>query len=259
MFLHKKIKRLAIPYICFSLLTLGLKIVFSAFTRSGVNLVSSLYGIVLEGKYYWFLYVMFFVLTIIELLRQLRAKAVYVWCVALVLYLIGLLTGTKFLCLDRLGYYFIFTALGMQAIKHKAIIDKWLSCWYIVGIIGALFAGLFYMPEQQSLLIRELSRFTTAISGTAIVYSLGLCIVKGGHVVLVKAFSYLGVFSLPFYLVHMLNQLSVYYLVAKLNLSVPMLSVLAIFIITTALTYIMVEIMNKMPLCRCMMGMPHQK
>lgn len=64
---------------------------------------------------------------------------------------------------------------------------------------------------------------------------------------------------MPFYLVHMLNQLPVYYLVARFNLPVPILSVFAIFIITTALTYIMVVVMNKIPLCRYIMGMPSQK
>ncbi len=247
-----------LPYLSFSLLSLLLRFVFSAFTRSDVNFLKGIYGIVFEGKYYWFLYVMFFVLAIIELMRELRFKSGYLWAVAFALYIIGLLLDTNFLCLNKLGYYFIFTLLGMGAFKHKAGIDKWLSRWYIVAIISALFVGLFVCRNSELLLFSELIRFAMAIIGTAIIYSLSL-LIKNGRTGLAKVFSYLGIFSLPFYLVHMINQLPVYYLVAKFNLSVPILSVLAIFILTTALTYVMVVIMNKIPLCRCMMGMLRQK
>ena len=53
-FVKKKFLRLVVPYFCFSVLSLGLKLLFSSFTRSSVDLFSSIYGIVCEGKYFWF-------------------------------------------------------------------------------------------------------------------------------------------------------------------------------------------------------------
>ena len=92
------------------------------------------------------------------------------WCLALTFYFIGLLTDAQFLCIDKLGYYFVFTLIGMQAVKHKASIDKGLSNWYVIIIVGALFWGFFLRRNSDFLAIRELSRFVTAISGTSIVY-----------------------------------------------------------------------------------------
>lgn len=253
MFLHKKIKRLAIPYVCFSLLALGLKIVFSTFTRSGVNLVSSLYGIILEGKYFWFLYVMFFILVTIELLKILRMKTVYIWMIAMAFYLFGLFTSTTFLCLNMFGYYFLFTLIGMLVCKYKNMLDKKLSKWYVVTTIIIMFAEV-YSIDSNMLLVKEFRRFLLAVAGTALTYSASLSIKK--HCFKISSLlSYFGVMSLPYYLVHMIIQLPIYYLVAKIDIPVPVLSVFAIFLITILCTCIMVNAMLRIHFCRYCMGM----
>ena len=243
---------------CFSIAVLILKILFSSFTRSGVDFCDSIYGIMFEGKYYWFLYVMFLVLTTVELLRRLKVKYLYVWLIAFSFYLLGLYLTTSFLCLNRFGYYFLFTMVGTLAYKYKSSIDKYVSHWYFNLLLFLVFASLFSVRVPDVLIIKELFRFILAIVGTTLTYSLSLWIKENCNK-MTAILSYFGVMSLAYYLVHMINQLPIYYLVAKMNLPIPVLSVVAIFTITTLLTYIMVKIMNSIPICRFMMGMPMSK
>ena len=69
--------------------------------------------------------------------------------------------------------------------------------------------------------------------------------------------SYFGKISLPVYLVHMINQLPIYYLVAKMNLPLPVISVA--IIITTIITFFMVEIMLRVTFLNYMIGMSPRK
>ena len=243
-----------IPYFSFSILSLGLKLVFSSFTRSSVDLFSSIYGIACEGKYFWFLYVMFEVLITIKLLKLLKLKVVYIWLIAIVFYLLGLSLNTNFLCLNRFGYYLIFTLIGMACYKSKSFIDVLIQRWYIVLLLLVTFVGLFLLRGSHVLIVTEICRYVLAICGTGLTYSLCLMI-KKTQCRFTSLLSYIGIISLPVYLVHMINQLPIYYLVAKMNLPLPVISVAIIFIIITIITYFMVEIMLRVPFLHYMIGM----
>lgn len=253
-FLKKKFLRLMIPYFSFSILALGLKLVFSSFTRSSVDLFSSIYGIACEGKYFWFLYVMFEVLITIKLLKLLKLKVVYIWLIAIVFYLLGLSLNTNFLCLNRFGYYLIFVLIGMTCYKNKSHIDMLLQQWYFVLLIFMIFIGLFQIRGAQSIIVKEICRYALAICGTGLTYSVCL-LIKKTQCRFKSVLSYFGKISLPVYLVHMINQLPIYYLVAKMDLPLPIISVVMIFMITAIITYIMVEIMLRVPFLNYMIGM----
>ena len=102
--------------------------------------------------------------------------------------------------------------------------------------------------------MKEICRFILAICGTGLTYSVCLLIKKTKYR-FKSELSYFGKISLPVYLVHMINQLPIYYLVAKMNLPLPVISVAIIFIITTIITYFMVEIMLRIPFINYMIGM----
>lgn len=258
-FVKKKFLRLVVPYFCFSVLSLGLKLLFSSFTRSSVDLFSSIYGIVCEGKYFWFLFVMFEVLTTIEFLRLLNFKVVYIWLVAIIFYLLGLALNTNFLCLNRFGYYLIFVLIGMACYKNKSHIDMLLQRWYFVLLIFMIFIGLFQIRGAQSIIVKEICRYALAICGTGLTYSVCL-LIKKTQCRFKSVLSYFGKISLPVYLVHMINQLPIYYLVAKMDLPLPIISVVMIFMITAIITYIMVEIMLRIPFLNYTVGMsPRRK
>ena len=107
------------------------------------------------------------------------------------------------------------------------------------------------------MLLKELCKFGMALSGTAVIYSVSLFIV--GKCERLSGFlSYFGKMSLQYYLIHMIIQLPIYHVVAKLNIQEPLLSVIAIFLITTLVTYLSVEIMCKVSLCRFVLGMPNK-
>lgn len=247
-----------VPYLSFSVLSLGLKLLFSSFTRSSVDLFSSIYGIICEGKYFWFLYVMFEVLITIEFLRLLNFKVVYIWLVAIIFYLLGLALNTNFLCLNRFGYYLIFVLIGMTCYKNKSHIDMLLQRWYFVLLIFMIFIGLFQIRGAQSIIVKEICRYALAICGTGLTYSVCL-LIKKTQCRFKSVLSYFGKISLPVYLVHMINQLPIYYLVSKMNLPLPVISVAIIFIITTIITYFMVEIMLRIPFLNYMIGMSPRK
>lgn len=247
-----------VPYLSFSILSLGLKLLFSSFTRSSVELFSSIYGIVCEGKYFWFLYVMFEVLITIEFLKIKKLKLVYIWLIAIAVYLLGLSLNTNSLCLNRFGYYLIFTLIGMVCYKNKSYIDVLLQRWYIVLLLFVIFVGLFLLRGSQLFIVREICRYALAICGTGLTYSLCL-MMKKSQCKFTSLLSFIGIISLPVYLVHMINQLPIYYLVAKMNLPQPIISVAMIFLITTIITYFMVEIMLRIPFINYMIGMSPRK
>lgn len=254
LFLKKKFLRLMVPYFSFSILSLGLKLLFSSFTRSSVDLFSSIYGIVCEGKYFWFLYVMFEVLITIEFLKMLNLKIKFILLIAIVFYLLGLSLNTNFLCLNRFGYYLIFTLIGMACYKSKSYIDVLIQRWYIVLLLFVIFVGLFLLRGSQVLIVKEICRYVLAICGTGLTYSLCLMI-KKAQFRFTSLLSYIGIISLPVYLVHMINQLPIYYLVAKIDLPLPIISVVMIFMITAIITYFMVEIMLRIPFLNYTVGM----
>lgn len=254
----KKVKRLLVPYIVFSFVSLTLRLIFSSFTRSSVDIGSSVYAIIFEGKYFWFLYVMFLALTVIEALKTMKVNLRWQLLIAFILFIIGLYTDSSFLCLNRLGYYLIYTILGMAVYLINNDAKRLLSKWYVSLIMVGLFMVFFNQRISDCIFIKELSRFGMAISGTAVTYSISIYIYENCKRLSVLL-SYFGRMSLQYYLIHMIISLPIYYLVASLGIQMPLLQVLVIFFITTFLTYIIVEIMSRMPVCWYVLGMTRRK
>lgn len=115
----------------FPFFSLALRCCFSAFTRSSVDIGTCVYGIFFEGKYFWFLYVMFGVLTMIEVLRTLKISLIWQLLIALFFYWIGLYTNSSFLCLNRFRYYLIYTVLGIVIYHKKEVVREsfWLNAY----------------------------------------------------------------------------------------------------------------------------------
>ena len=133
-----------------------------------------------------------------------------------------------------------------------------LQRWYFILLIFMIFIGLFQIRGAQSIIVKEICRYALAICGTGLTYSVCL-LIKKTQCRFKSVLSYFGKISLPVYLVHMINQLPIYYLVAKMNLPLPVISVAIIFIITTIITYFMVEIMLRVPFLKYMIGMSSRK
>lgn len=256
--LNKKAQRLLVPYITFSFVSLTLRLLFSAFTRSSVDIWEGIYGIILEGKYFWFLYVMFMILAMIEVLKTIKINLKWQYFIALIFYLIGIFVKSPFLCLNRFGYYFLFTLLGITVYNNKPMIDKLFSKWYTPWIMICLFVVFFTLRVSDYLVLKEFCRFGMAVTGVGVSCHLSVWINKKCHR-LMAFLLYFGRMSLQYYLVHMIIQLPIYYLVAKVNLSIPILSVLLIFVVTTILTYFIVKMMSLIPFCKVVLGLPSKK
>ena len=254
----KKAKRLLIPYAAFSFFSLVLRWIFSAFTRSSVDIGRGIYGIIFEGKYFWFLYVMFIVLATIKVFKTQKIKIRWQYLIAVVFYLIGLYIQSPFMCFDRLGYYLIYTLLGMTIYDNKDNVDKLFSKWYTPWAMVCIFIIFYTLRLSDYLLLKEFCRFGMAVTGVGVTYHISVWI-NNNCKTIKNLLSYFGKMSLQYYLVHMIIQLPIYYLVAKFNFHIPILSVLLIFLITTVLTYFIVEVMSLIPICRTVLGLPSKK
>ena len=189
---------------------------------------------------------------------MLKLKVVYIWLIAIFFYLLGLSLNTNFLCLNRFGYYLIFTLIGMACYKSKSYIDVLLQRRDIVSVLLVIFVGLFLLRGSQVLIVKEICRYALAICGTGLTYLLCL-MMKKAQCRFTSLLSYIGIISLPVYLVHMINQLPIYYLVAKMDLPLPIISVVMIFMITAIITYFMVEILLRIPFLNYTIGMSPRK
>ena len=107
----KKCRRLFVPWLAFSVLSLALRVVFSSFTHHGaVDVAEALWGIV-QGRSYWFLYSLMCLLLLCQLVRRDWA----LWLLAAAGVALGLwcdLPGFEPFTLGRTAYYLPFFVFG---------------------------------------------------------------------------------------------------------------------------------------------------
>lgn len=243
-FIKNRSLRLLLPYLVFSFLSLGLRLAFSAFTRSSVDLVTSTYQIFFEGKFFWFLYVLFMVNVLMKQLKAFTKDLRFALLISVALYILGLYLNTKFLCLDRLGYFSIWTVMGCYLYENKELVNSIVKKGYVGIICMIVFAVMYILPAVDNIVLSQLVRYLKAITGVFMTYC--VCLNFEYLTERIKAMLvYFGNYSLQYYLIHMVISLPVYYIVAKIPLPLPVMSVFANFILITFLSYIIVTIILK--------------
>lgn len=253
-FVKNKTLRLLLPYFMFSIVSLVLRLAFSAFTRSSVDLDNTMYQILFEGKFFWFLYVLFIVSIIINVIKAIKNDMFIAMFLSVALYILGLLLNTQFLCLDRLGYHAIFAVLGCFLYEHKDSVNHLFKKWYIGGFALIVYVCLFFLPSTDCIWLSQIVRFLKALFGTTM--TLSLCVNYERMADKLRSiFVYFGKYSLQYYLVHMIISLPVYYLVAMLPIPMPIISVFANFFFITLITYIIVTILLKIEWIYPLIGM----
>ena len=246
--------RLLLPYMAFSFFSLGLRLAFSAFTRSSVELATSTYQIFFEGKFFWFLYVLFIVSILLKGLKVITKKIEFSLLFSFALYVLGLFLNTKFLCLDRLGYFAIHTVAGCYLYEYRECFFRFAKNWH-AGVCALLMFGLLFMlPKFESVVYMQMLRFLKAFTGVAM--TLTLCLNHERISNRIKtALVYFGNYSLQYYLVHMVISLPVYYIVAKLPLPMPLMFVFANFVIITMLSFVIVKILFRLKALYPLLGL----
>jgi len=124
--LKKKSLRLLLPYFVFSFFNLMTNYFLNDFVNRKVdNFGEAIMDILLHGKFYWFLYVLFMIFMIIPLLEKLFVNKIttsLIVSILLVLRYTGI--GTKEFMLDLVLYYLVFFLCGYFLNRNY---DKFLS------------------------------------------------------------------------------------------------------------------------------------
>ena len=144
-FINQRIKRIVIPYLVFSVISMLLRIIFSSVTRSGINIGDAIGGIFFEGKYFWFLYTLFLISIIFKVLWDQTKNLSLMLGIAIVLYVVYVILPIKFLCIDRIGVYSLYYVLGCYLFKYREqgnkIIQK--NIFFVGSIVLYVVLNLF--------------------------------------------------------------------------------------------------------------------
>lgn len=252
-FVNRRVKRIVIPYIVFSFISLLFRIVFSSITRSGINIGEAIAGILFEGKYFWFLYTLFLISIIFKILWDQTKNLLYMLGVSIILYVICAVVPITFLCIDRIGMYSLYYVLGCYLFKYKGEVNMIVrkNIVFISSIILYVILNMFSFSTDL-LFLKYVLKISYALIGILLFYGISL---KHEKFTYVEPFiRHFGKYSLQYYLLHMIISLPVYYVVAEIGISISLISVFLNFVFITLLSYIALTIAKRMPFTYVMLG-----
>ena len=245
MFIRKKMFRLVLPWIVFSVLSVLLRILFSSFTHGGdLDILSSLYEIV-QGYYYWFLYALAIIMVVCYIVKNR-----YVLMTLCVLSVVCcLVTGVKDIeafTVGRIAYYFPFFCFGML-MKHfySSLIDNKVLAFVVLVLSVAIYVIFIGMDCTW----RFVGLYVITLSGSLLTWGLAV-LLNRWKMPLLKHF---GHYSLQYYLNHLLIMLPVYY-VAKFMPIPPVLQLLMIWVVATVISWVMLKVQVKFKVFRLLCG-----
>lgn len=252
-FINQRVKRIVIPYLVFSGISLLLRIIFSSVTRSGVNIGDAIWEIFFEGKYFWFLYTLFLISIIFKVLWDQIKNLPLMLGVAIALYVVCAVFPIKFLCIDRIGLYSLYYVLGCCLFKYRERGNKVIrkNIFFVSSIVLYVVLNLFDFYSDL-LVLKCIFEVLYALIGILFFYGISL---KYKNFAFAEPFIlHFGKYSLQYYLLHMIISLPVYYAVAKIGVSIPLVSVFLNFIFITLLSYMALTIAKKIPFTYVMLG-----
>lgn len=240
-FVKKKLWRLIVPWIGFSIITVMLRIVFSSFTRSGeISVATSLFDIV-QGHYYWFLYALTFIMIVCRLVtKQLALIGLSIFSV--VCCILFDIRNVTFFEMGRIIYFFPYFCIGMFIQYHYKMISDW-SMYKITMLVFILV--LIYATAMS--IQKECMVYIVALSGSLLTWG-GSILLSHKNMAFLKHF---GKYSLQYYLNHLLIMLPCYYF-AKFT---PYLQLLTIYVTGIGMSFIMLKIEMRFAFTRRLCGL----
>lgn len=139
-YINKKIDRLAVPYLFFGIIVLGLHSLGLDAVNKHVSFIEGLYKLVTSGGSYWFLYVLFELYLIYPLLEKLCKNKWFKMVVAFICVTIySSVKVTDFLELAKCVYYMPYFILGRYAvniIRSKKVDNRMLIIVLLMSVIS---------------------------------------------------------------------------------------------------------------------------
>jgi fucose 4-O-acetylase-like acetyltransferase len=246
-FIKKKVSRLIIPWITFSIITVLLRFIFGSFTQSGnINLLDATLDIV-QGHYYWFLYALMIIMIVCRVVNN-RAVLIGLALLSILFCLTTEIKNVHVFEIGRIVYFFPYFYIGVLVRQNY---ERFLTLNLRSHIIIIMALAVLYIA---SMLIYENSEFVSfyiaALSGSLLTWGIAVML-RHKRMSLLKHF---GHYSLQYYLNHLLIMLPVYYMVMFIPIP-PLLQLLTIWVTGTFLSFIMLKIEMRSKILRLLCGL----
>lgn len=236
-----KFKRLLVPYLFYSFITMGLKQVFSAFANNRFE-IGEFWKIIL-GKNpnggLWYLWTLFIIAIIFTALSKLKINYKVYIVIGIVLYALLYFIPDGFY--SNLLKYFIFYAAGIGTAKEYDKVKPIMSDYIFALVVLILFVVM--------LIIDGVPYAVTGLLGTDIVMFLSIKVSSNRENRIYKLFNEVGNFSYDIYLISYFVQIPVRIVCYKM-LNMPyIIVVILMFILGGIIPYFICKyIIRKIPL-----------
>lgn len=214
-FMSKKARRIVVPFLVFSLLSVGLKFTFSSFTRSGeIDMAVSLYGIV-QGHSYWFLYSLMWFMVVAWLIKRIDIL-IMLSMVSIVACLTTDIESETTFTIGRSVYYFPFFCIGycLRPLYGKLTVNGSWSQFWVIALLGALYViSVLYKGDNEIVAL-----YAVTLSGSLMTWEVTRWMALRWDCLALKHF---GHYSLQYYLNHLLIMLPIYYFASRVISTPP--------------------------------------
>jgi len=258
--LTKKLSRLGIPFLFFTVITLLIKLAMSSLVRRPVDMTEVINTFVLFSsnplEEMWFITVLLILMAMYPAYRWLLNHDATIWgfCAALIIYIV-LPTDIKVFRLSavaRMAPYFI---AGILCCRH-GLIEKYASKWWMAAAALALFITVNVAQAADPYLPEKAIRLTQATAGIAL--SVSLC----AFITALRptTFSSFSAYTFQIFLLGIFFQMAIRIIYGKTGhlteAAYPILFVASIIVGTYAPVIISKIIQKRLPKAAKLFGLP---
>ncbi len=250
-FFTKKLSRLVLPWLTFTIISLVEKKIASEFIHHQIgNIFTEFLKDIVYGKSFWFLYSLFLMMLFSKIITNKKILTI-ILVVLLCCHQLGQQIPEKydFLCAKRIIHYYPWFLMGflvkekyhlisefIKSHKRSSLLTGFIALFVMIGIYLVGYTDVYFLHYC-------LMPFLGCVS--LLLISGSLCSININY--LKKFFSYFGKYSLQYYLNHMLILLGCYYIGALFYAESPVIALLVIFCLALLLSSIMLWVEKSMP------------
>lgn len=241
LFAKKKLMRLLVPYIIFSVASQGLRFLASGFSHSGETpgIADSILKI-MTGQTYWFLYALLLVMITARVISNKWCRTILVSIIVAVFLMCDLEAIAGFLLgkTMRFGIWF-FIGIGLRDVYHVAL-PVLKNIWLLIVSLIVYCALCIFEFDKFSLV------YLAPMAGCCLFWSFSVMLSEKDSIVN-SVLEHFGKYSLQYYLNHLLIMLGCYIAASKLPTDIPSIQLIFIFSMGVAVSWVMLQIELHIP------------
>ena len=248
-FFKKKVSRLMLPWFTFTVIALLVKKIMAAYVKHPAGSFGhELFMDIVYGRSYWFLYALFLMMIVTKLIKNRRLLALMGGALLISLPLIKFIPDEfSILCAKRFIYYYPWFIMGVLIKERYANISQITQANYMKSLLCALLILVVLILLVMTGISRQyvLQNYLMPVLGCVSFYLFSCSIsslVKNEKIV-----TYFGIYSLQYYLNHLLIMLACYYVGALIFAISQFAALIVIFFLAVLISTIMLWVERKMP------------